>query len=448
MASLFTWDMVQAIIEQPHLLGHLAGKTLLEPIHSEWIHYIHDTKEDRILQASRGSYKTTAVCEIGIMYRLMRDPEETIAVVRKSYTAAAEVVRAVMNMMESPAIHELFRFIFFADKTGKIPPKADWYFDTRKEGKINLSIRKNHTPECSVEALGLDSRITGRHYKYVIMDDVTDIKDRMFTAEREYTKTIVSEIRANIVNRDGNASLMGTAWHREDTLTMLKDQGLPARVYPYQVLPFISEAHIEEAKKAQTPALFACNYELKFNNTDDALFKDAYFDKWDFAHAKDIVCHVDCAYGGDDFTAITIMGNIGNGKVCAVGWVFQKHCQDCILFIFDKCSQYKARKIIAENNADKGFFLDLLAKHPLSAAYGIFTQGYAESMNKQIKITTYVFEKWRNIQWAPETDPVYMNQILDYNEFTKDHDDAPDSLASIIREGGFSLENYMGLYEW
>jgi hypothetical protein len=43
---------------------------------------------------------------------------------------------------------------------------------------------------------------------------------------------------------------------------------------------------------------------------------------------------------------------------------------------------------------------------------------------------------------------VYMNQILDYNEFTKDHDDAPDSLASIIREGGFSLENYMGLYEW
>ena len=54
-------------------------------------------------------------------------------------------------------------------------------------------------------------------------------------------------------------------------------------------------------------------------------------------------------------------------------------------------------------------------------------------MNKYIKISTHLKGEWENIIFLKDTCKEYINQILDYNE-NATHDDAPDSLASIIRE--------------
>jgi len=71
-------------------------------------------------------------------------------------------------------------------------------------------------------------------------------------------------------------------------------------------------------------------------------------------------------------------------------------------------------------------------------------------MNKQLKISSVLFEKWHDIQFAEETDPAYLEQITDWSENVKagEHDDAPDSLASILYQAGFSAGggNYMNLY--
>lgn len=54
-------------------------------------------------------------------------------------------------------------------------------------------------------------------------------------------------------------------------------------------------------------------------------------------------------------------------------------------------------------------------------------------MNKYIKISTYLRENWDRIVFIKDTDKEYINQILDYTE-NAEHDDAPDSLASLLRE--------------
>lgn len=54
-------------------------------------------------------------------------------------------------------------------------------------------------------------------------------------------------------------------------------------------------------------------------------------------------------------------------------------------------------------------------------------------MNKYIKISTYLRDRWDDIIFINDTDRAYINQILDYNE-NAEHDDAPDSLASLIRQ--------------
>ena len=63
---------------------------------------------------------------------------------------------------------------------------------------------------------------------------------------------------------------------------------------------------------------------------------------------------------------------------------------------------------------------------------------YHESMNKYVKISTYLRESWKDIVFIKETDPEYINQILDYTE-NAEHDDAPDSIASLLRAAGSQL---------
>jgi hypothetical protein len=53
-------------------------------------------------------------------------------------------------------------------------------------------------------------------------------------------------------------------------------------------------------------------------------------------------------------------------------------------------------------------------------------------MNKFLKITSYLKDVWKDVIFVKGTDKAYIEQICDYNE-NAEHDDAPDSLASIIR---------------
>ena len=85
-----------------------------------------------------------------------------------------------------------------------------------------------------------------------------------------------------------------------------------------------------------------------------------------------------------------------------------------------------AGQIHCEDNADKGFLARDLRKK------GERVTLYHENMNKFLKITSYLKFAWKDVIFVKGTDEAYIEQICDYNE-NAEHDDAPDSLASIIR---------------
>ena len=58
---------------------------------------------------------------------------------------------------------------------------------------------------------------------------------------------------------------------------------------------------------------------------------------------------------------------------------------------------------------------------------------YAETENKYMKIVTNLKPEWKNVVFVTGTDPEYIDQVCDYNE-DADHDDAPDSLSSVVRQ--------------
>lgn len=188
----------------------------------------------------------------------------------------------------------------------------------------------------------------------------------------------------------------------------------------------ITRDKLKELRESMSDSLFAANYELKHIADKDAMFKEPKFTD-DESLIYDGASHIDAAYDGEDGTAYTIFKQHKDGTITGFGKRWDKHVDDCISEISVYQKRFRAGTIYCEDNADKGYLRKELRNK------GLPTQGYHESMNKFVKISTYLRKNWRNITWLSETDPDYINEILNYSEFA-DHDDSPDSAASLLRK--------------
>jgi len=411
---MFTTNELIAIREHPHLLGHLAGKTKLTELHSKWILYVWDTLKERCLQAHRLSYKTTSVIIVGCIWWLLWHPNERIGIVRKAFSDAAEVCATIRNIMKRPVIRELFRTLH-----GNYPE-----FQTQREGKLTFTFKKDITPEGNINAFGIDGSLTGKHLDKILLDDFVGPKDRTSKAERERTIFNVQEIRTNIIESGRSAAFIGTPWHKLDAWNILPAP-LKFDVYTTKIL---SEKEIEEKKERTTPSLYTANYELRHKADEGLLFSDpSYSKRWLYGHGG-VVAHLDAAFDGSNTNALTFFGKIKDkeGKLQGVGKCYLGHVDNWMDFIVAEYRKRRCRCIYIETNADKGYVAKALKKK------GLRVKEYHESMNKHIKITTYLYSKWGDIEWVEdETDIEYMEQIIDYQE-KSEPDDAPDSASSLV----------------
>ena len=157
-------EMVEnVIIQNPHLLGHSLGKTLLQPYHSNWIRHAWDSnKRINPFQAARGTYKTTAITEIGILRNLFLHPNERIALVRPSYTEAVAIIKNIRAFIKTDVMQDLFHSIY-----GIFPSER-----VSKEGGITWDFKETITKEGSLDGFGIGSGITGAHYDKIVFCDI------------------------------------------------------------------------------------------------------------------------------------------------------------------------------------------------------------------------------------------------------------------------------------
>jgi hypothetical protein len=400
------------IRDHPHVLGHICGKERLSELHSKWIREMWDTFKDEAMQAHRGSYKTTAMA-VGCVRWMLFFPDDRIAIIRKTFTDAAEVVTMISYMMDKPEVKALFYFAHGFWPVAKV----------RRYGQLTYNFKNTDTPEGNITAHGLDASLTGKHYDKIWCDDFVTLKDRISKAERERTKEVLREIITNIIDPGKPVMFTGTPWHREDAWEVVP---ITPRKYSIDDCNILTPEQVEDKRKKTTPFLFAANYKLEIKSDENALFKDPIYGKWDHM-IPNAIAHLDAAYDGDHTCALTIMAQRHDGLIQGIGFVYPGNVKNWYDKIKELCKRYRARVIWNETNADKGFTVDALKARQMKVL------DYPESQNKHIKICTYLYEAWGQIVWAEETDPEYMNQILDYSE-GEEPDDAPDSAASLIRE--------------
>lgn len=403
---------VEFLLTKPYKFGHLIGFKKLTTLHNAWIIDMLRGKDDKSLAASRGTYKTT--CDsIALALIIILLPRLRTMFMRKTDTDVKEIVKQTAKILKDPHTQYFAQCIYGVSLVLTV--------ESATELSTNLSTDIKGTSQ--LVGIGMGASLTGKHFDRIFTDDIINIKDRISKAEREQTKLIYQELQ-NVKNRDGRIFNTLTIWHKDDASQLMPNL-VKFDCYHPQVQEIITSADLEKIRSNMTASLFACNYELKIIADENLLFPERPMGA-DVLNVMGGLCHIDCAYGGEDWTAFSAMV-YKDGHFYIYGRCWQKHIEDCYAAIHTDYMRLALGKCWLENNADKGF-----AAKDLKRKFGMRTVTYHESMNKHLKISTYLKAIWKYVIFVEGTDDEYISQILDYTE-EAEHDDCADSASCLAR---------------
>lgn len=399
---------VDFLLAYPYRFGHSVGFTLLTELHNDWIKEMIKGKEDKTLQAHRGSYKTTCV-SIALSLIVVLLPNCKTLFMRKTDNDIKEVISQVKKILQSQQMRYFVQCIY----------GCDLKLTTATANEISTNLSTDIRGTAQLVGLGMGGSLTGKHFDRIFTDDIVNVQDRISKAERDRTKLIYQELR-NIINRGGKIFNTGTPWHKDDAFSLMPN---PERYDCYST-GLMSDAEIAEIREKMTASLFAANYEMRHIAAEDVIFDNPQTGA-DPSLVEQGECHIDAAFYGEDYTAFTIMKK-HDGKYYVYGRCWRKHVEDCYSEIIQDYERFMCRRVSLETNADKGMVGKELRN------MGLRVSLYAEKMNKYLKIVTYLKTIWKDVVFVQGTDSEYINQICDFNE-NCEHDDAADSCASLAR---------------
>ena len=398
------------LIKNPVAIGWALGYKDLRPeLHGKWIKEMVTNDEDMTLQAHRNSFKTTCLC-IAIALLMVLKRMENIIFLRKTDSDVAEVITNVARILNSDIIKEIY-YALTGEELGIMKCTTT---------EITTNVYTAPKGSAQLVGIGIGGSLTGKHADVIITDDIINLKDRQSRAERERTKAIYQELQ-NIKSRGGRIINTGTPWHKEDAFSLMPK----AEKYNCYETGLMTKTDIDKLRKSMAPSLFAANYELQHIASENALFTKApeFFDNPEML--KNGICHIDAAYGGEDYTAFTCCKRVGN-KLYMYGKLWQRHVDTVLDICISEAQRLMCAPLYTEKNADKGFVAVEINKRGLPA------KTYSEKENKYVKISTFLRKWWEDIVWLEGTDREYLDQIMDYTE-DAEHDDAPDSAACMCR---------------
>ncbi|MDD6050343.1 MAG: hypothetical protein PUC00_03585 [Clostridiales bacterium] len=401
---------LELLLTRPAQVARMCGlDRLTDELHGAWMQEMLLGTEDMTLLAHRGSYKTTCL-SFAMAAMLLSFPHRNIIFMRKTDEDVTEVIRQVKLLLRTDAMRHLSQLIYGAPVEVQ---RTDMF-------AVQLSCYAALRGATQLIGLGTGGSLTGKHADIVITDDIVNLHDRTSAAERSRIRAVYQELQ-NIRNPGGRILNTGTPWHPEDAISLMPN----IRRCDCYHSGLLREEDILQLQRAMSPSLFAANYELRHIATEGALFGSCPPVNGDAALLRDGVAHVDAAYGGDDFTALTC-GRIVGDQLLLYGRLWQKHVDAVMAEIIAACDQLMCGPILCETNGDKGYVARELR------AGGAAVRPYAETMNKHIKISTLLRKWWPRVVFVQGTDRAYIDQILDYTASAA-HDDAPDSAACLIR---------------
>jgi hypothetical protein len=230
----------------------------------------------------------------------------------------------------------------------------------------------------------------------------------------------------NIVKDSGKILFTGTPWHQEDAWNIIEKIVPEIKKFSIYDTNIISQEKINLLRAGMSSSLFACNYELMHIRQETAFFPEPIYSEWNTNVHN--LAFLDPAYGGSNYTALSIGGIVNNEYIQVRGYVWKKNVSSLYQEIINLLNKFNVGTIVVESNADKGYCARDLYK--LRGNHGV--KPFTESINKHVRIENTVLKNWDRIRFANDIDRDYLSQVISYIE-GEEPDDAPDSLSGLIR---------------
>jgi hypothetical protein len=413
-------------LSEPHKFGHLLGYKKLRPSHDKWIWFFLKAENLEVLQAHRGSYKTTCGVVALVLLFLMK-PNMRLLIVRKSLTLASDILKVLQR-------------IFLYNEVVKLYIKARFGLDsalTRNWGseRTTFAFKERVTPEPSVTAAGIGTAIVGTHYDYIWTDDIVTLDDRYSAAARRATIQYFNETD-NLVDPMGTRMLTGTPWHGEDLFSSLPAALFEGRQFPIgQVEMPADELEALWGRKNRLPyAEWCANYELRHVEDKDTLGAFLSVPAWDCQYS---VAFIDPSFSDKtdtDSTAVSVVG-VSNNLLVFTGMLFPRSISDpqTRQEMLDFLNRYTPIESILESQlADSSiFFIDALKTDEAKYKIKNFWRIKHQTRNKHERIMASITAQKDRMRILEGTQQEYSIQVSRYYKGAE-HDDAPDSLAGAM----------------
>lgn len=420
VAALSDW------LEQPHKFAHLLGYTKLTPEHGEWIRIFIQYRRFDVLQAFRGSYKTT--CGIVAMVLLfLCFPNMRLLIVRKTGDLSSAILKSIQKIMTDNGVVRLYLF----SRWGIVDASTNIWSSER----TTFSFKKSVTPDPSMTAAGVGASITGAHFDYIWADDIVTIEDRYSPAERRWTIAYFRELE-NLIDPLGQTRLTGTPWHEEDVFSTIPEEAFEGRRFPFGTVN-LPEDELKEiiGRKERLPyAEWCCNYELRHVQDNDTIGAFFTVDTWDCQYA---VAWIDPSFSDKkdtDSTTVAVVG-VSNGLLLFSGLKLPKSIADIPtrLKILDFLQRFTPIETIIESQLAETsvFFIDafksLEGPYPVKNLWDYRRANH----NKHERIAAMVIANKPELRILNGTQQEFSIGVSRYYKGAA-HDDEPDALAGAI----------------
>lgn len=418
-------------LTEPHKFGRLLGYEKLTPLHGEWIKIFLRYNRFDMLQAFRGSYKST--CGVVAMVLLfLCFPNTRLLIVRKTGDLASDILKTIQKHFETNDVLRLYVFSRWniTDVKTKI-----WSSE-----RTQFAFKKTVTPQPSLMAVGVGASITGGHFDYIWTDDISTIDDRYSPAERRWTISYFRELE-NLIDPLGQTRLSGTPWHEEDVFSIIDKKYFENRLFPFGTVDLPADEVTEiAARKERLPyAEWCCNYELRHVQDNDTIGAFLSVEKWDCVYC---VAWIDPSFSDKTDTDATTVAVVGvgatgenKGKLLFSGLKLPRSIADIQtrIAVLDFLSMFTPVETVIESQlADSSiFFID--AFKSLEAPYPVKNLwSYQPAWrNKHERIAATVIANKPDLRILVGTQQEFSVGVSRYYKGAP-HDDEADVLAGAI----------------
>jgi hypothetical protein len=376
-----------------------AGYPVPYPKQLEMMEFGINGEDARLLLGSRGYGKTDYVTILGIAYDIYLDYMKgtlqlSWLIVTKSDDRNGTIIREIAKILVINGV------VLDIDNSEAI------------------RVRGLHGKDDSISSTTLKSGSKrGRHPKKIIMDDPVTEDDVQESARRVAKRTY-----DELYKICPHICIIGQPVHKADLYESLRPLVKKMEV-PHGTIPELD--HDLEAQKLAgvSEESISCSYHLVVKAENPSPFeKVQYIDAFPPGES---VAFIDPSFKGIDYTAMSTCRGYFSG-IAVKGKVWKKSWDTCLDDIVKEVKENNIKRLAFEVNSLGDMPITILrGRLPNVGIVAITSSGHKHSRIMAAGIFA------DSIYLCKTSDRIYIDQVIQY-EYNAQHDDAPDSLASLM----------------